>query len=140
MYRASQQSICFPFWHFLRSSRVSSFILYSCLLFKICGGGVVRFYVSYVLFKPNAYCPSPTVQHIPCCVFYISVHKYHLGHYVFVWQLAVLNFKFITVLLPQHWEWFLNNSVTLTRYRHTPWWWSVKIETCRSNFMYFYMF
>ena len=35
---------------------------------------------------------------------------------------------------------FLNNSVTLTRYRPTPWWWSVKIETCRSTFMYFYVF
>jgi len=32
---------------------------------------------------------------------------------------------------------FLNNSVTLTRYRPTPWWWSVKIETCRSTFMCF---
>jgi len=31
---------------------------------------------------------------------------------------------------------FLNHSVTLTRYRPTPWWWSVKIETCRSTFMY----
>jgi len=35
---------------------------------------------------------------------------------------------------------FLNNSVTLTRYRLIPWWWSVKIETCRSNFTYFYVF
>jgi len=35
---------------------------------------------------------------------------------------------------------FLNNSVTLTRYRHTSWWWSVKIETCRIKFMYFYVF
>jgi len=39
---------------------------------------------------------------------------------------------------------FLNNSVTLTRYRPTPWWWwwSVKIETCqkRSTFKYFYVF
>jgi len=34
----------------------------------------------------------------------------------------------------------LNNSVTLTRYRPTPWWWSVRIETCRSTFMYFYVF
>jgi len=25
---------------------------------------------------------------------------------------------------------FFNYSVTLTRYRPTPWWWSVKIETC----------
>jgi len=30
--------------------------------------------------------------------------------------------------------------VTLTRYRPTPWWWSVKIETCRSTFKYFYVF
>jgi len=22
----------------------------------------------------------------------------------------------------------------------TPWWWSVKIETCRSTFKYFYVF
>jgi len=29
---------------------------------------------------------------------------------------------------------FLNYSVTLTRYRPTPRWWSVKIETCRSTF------
>jgi len=35
---------------------------------------------------------------------------------------------------------FLSNSVNLTRYRHTPWWWSVEIETCRSVFMYFYVF
>jgi len=36
---------------------------------------------------------------------------------------------------------FLKNfkhSVMLTRYRPTPWWWSVKIETCRSTFKYFY--
>jgi len=33
---------------------------------------------------------------------------------------------------------FLNYSVTLTRYRPTPWWWSVKTETCRSTFKYFY--
>jgi len=31
-------------------------------------------------------------------------------------------------------------SVTLARYRHTPWWWSIKIETCRSTFKYFYLF
>jgi len=30
--------------------------------------------------------------------------------------------------------------VTLTRYRPTHWWWSVKIETCRSTFKYFYVF
>jgi len=24
------------------------------------------------------------------------------------------------------------NSVTLMRHRRTPWWWSIKIETCRS--------
>jgi len=30
--------------------------------------------------------------------------------------------------------------VTLTRYRSTSWWWSVKIETCRSTFKYFYVF
>jgi len=30
--------------------------------------------------------------------------------------------------------------VTLTRYRTTPWWWSVKIETCRITFKYFYVF
>jgi len=30
--------------------------------------------------------------------------------------------------------------VTLTRYRLTLWWWSVKIETCRSTFQYFYVF
>jgi len=35
---------------------------------------------------------------------------------------------------------FLNYSVTLTRYRPTPWWWSVKIGTCRSTFKYFYVF
>jgi len=35
---------------------------------------------------------------------------------------------------------FLNYSVTLTRYRPTPWWWSVKIETYRSIFKYFYVF
>jgi len=23
---------------------------------------------------------------------------------------------------------------------HHPWWWSVKIETCRSTFKYFYVF
>ena len=32
---------------------------------------------------------------------------------------------------------FLNYSVTVTRYRATPWWWYVKIETCRSTFKYF---
>jgi len=30
--------------------------------------------------------------------------------------------------------------VILARYRHNPWWWSVKIETCRSTFKYFYVF
>jgi len=30
--------------------------------------------------------------------------------------------------------------MTLTRYRPTPWRWSVKIETCRSTFKYFYVF
>ena len=36
---------------------------------------------------------------------------------------------------------FWNNSVTLTRYWLTSWWWwSVKIETCRSTFMYFMYF
>jgi len=31
--------------------------------------------------------------------------------------------------------------VNLARYRHTPWWWwSVKIETCRSTFKCFYVF
>jgi len=30
--------------------------------------------------------------------------------------------------------------VTLTRCRTTPWRWSVKIETCRSTFKYFYVF
>jgi len=30
--------------------------------------------------------------------------------------------------------------VTLTWCRTTPWWWSVKIETCRSAFKYFYVF
>jgi len=29
------------------------------------------------------------------------------------------------------------NSVTLTSYRHIPWWWSVEIETCGSIFIYF---
>jgi len=33
---------------------------------------------------------------------------------------------------------FLNYSVTLTRYRPTPRWWSVKNATCRSTFKYFY--
>jgi len=33
---------------------------------------------------------------------------------------------------------FSNNSVTLTRYRPTSWWWSVKIESCRITFKYFY--
>jgi len=27
---------------------------------------------------------------------------------------------------------FFQNSVTLTRHRRSPWWWSIKIETCRS--------
>ena len=35
---------------------------------------------------------------------------------------------------------FLNYLVTLTRYRPTPWWWSVKIETRLSTFKYFYVF
>jgi len=35
---------------------------------------------------------------------------------------------------------FWNYSVTLTRFRLAPWWWSVKIETCRSTFKYFYVF
>jgi len=43
-------------------------------------------------------------------------------------------FTFNTVLLLK----ILNYSVTLTRYRPTHWWWSVKIETCRSTFKYFY--
>jgi len=30
--------------------------------------------------------------------------------------------------------------VTLARYKHTPWGWSFKIETCRSTFKYFYVF
>jgi len=30
--------------------------------------------------------------------------------------------------------------VTLARYRHTPWGWSLKIETCRSAIKYFYVF
>jgi len=30
--------------------------------------------------------------------------------------------------------------MTLTRYRTTPWLWSVEIETCRSTFKYFYAF
>jgi len=30
--------------------------------------------------------------------------------------------------------------VTLARYKHTPWGWSLKIETCRSTFKYFYVF
>jgi len=34
----------------------------------------------------------------------------------------------------------LNYSVTLTRYRTIPWRWSVKIETFRSTFKYFYVF
>jgi len=37
-------------------------------------------------------------------------------------------------------EEFLNNPVTLARYRPTPWRWSLKIETCRSTFKYFYVF
>jgi len=40
------------------------------------------------------------------------------------------------VLLVGH----LQISVILTRYRHTPWWWSVTIETFRSSFTYFYVF
>jgi len=35
---------------------------------------------------------------------------------------------------------FLKYSVTLARYRHTPWWWSIKIEICRNTFKYFYVF
>jgi len=31
-------------------------------------------------------------------------------------------------------------TLTLTRYRHTPLWWSVEFETCRSVFMYFMYF
>jgi len=27
---------------------------------------------------------------------------------------------------------FFLNSVTLTRHRRSPWWWSIKIETCQS--------
>jgi len=46
----------------------------------------------------------------------------------------------INVMLPHHHDWLLwilnsvifQNSVTLTRHRQTPWWWSIKIETCRS--------
>jgi len=30
--------------------------------------------------------------------------------------------------------------VTLARYKHTPWGWSLKIETCRSTIKYFYVF
>jgi len=30
--------------------------------------------------------------------------------------------------------------VTLARYKRTPWRWSLKIETCRSTFKYFYYF
>jgi len=63
---------------------------------------------------------------------------HHKGHHVHL----------LHVLLPQHRDWwsgfsiqcFLNNSVILTRYRPTPWWWSVKIETCRSTFTYFNVF
>jgi len=29
--------------------------------------------------------------------------------------------------------------VTLARYKHTPWGWSLKIETCRSTIKYFYV-
>jgi len=29
-------------------------------------------------------------------------------------------------------------SVTLTRYRPTPWWWPVQIETCRSTYFVFW--
>jgi len=32
------------------------------------------------------------------------------------------------------------HPVTLARYRHTPWGWSFKIETCRSTIKYFYVF
>jgi len=35
---------------------------------------------------------------------------------------------------------FLNNAVTLVRYRYTPWRWSLKIETCRCTFKYFNVF
>jgi len=34
----------------------------------------------------------------------------------------------------------LNNPVTLARYKHTSWRWSLKIETCWSTFKYFYVF
>jgi len=34
----------------------------------------------------------------------------------------------------------LNYSVNLTRYRTTPWWWFVKIETYRSTSKYYYVF
>jgi len=173
-----------------------------------------------------------TVQHILCCMFYISVHIRHLGNHVFVCQLVVavlcwlhvtLDIKDMYVNLPipgillitnfwlnkhnnynkqqnenilhilnviirqnyfQHegqifqpekgiamgsplsstiaeiyLQYFENiyikhwldskeivfykgyvDSVTLTRYRPTPWWWSVKIETCRSTFECFYVF
>jgi len=30
--------------------------------------------------------------------------------------------------------------VTLARYRHTPWGWSLEIETFRSTIKYFYVF
>jgi len=31
-------------------------------------------------------------------------------------------------------------SVTLASYRYTSWWWSIKIETRRRTFKYFYVF
>jgi len=30
--------------------------------------------------------------------------------------------------------------MNLARYKHTDWRWSLKIETCRSTFKYFYVF
>ena len=48
------------------------------------------------------------------------------------WIVRILNSVFLKILK------ISNYSVTLTRYRPTPWWWSFKIETCRSTFKYFY--
>jgi len=78
IYRVSQQSICFPFWHFLISFKVSSFVPYSCLLFKMCAAyaEVGLFDLIYLMCSLNL---MPVA--LPDCPTYTLLHVLHFSSY-----------------------------------------------------------
>jgi len=101
IYRASQQFMWFPFWHFLSSFRVSSFVPYLCLLFEMCAAyaEVGLFDLIYLMCSLNLTPIAP-----PDCPTYALLHVLHFS-FIYYW---------IEEFTVKHWNLYMQT------FRNTP--------------------